>query len=134
MARTRDFLSGGDTADPRNLQRRYQTTPSGRGVWIDLTGDDRLKCIRQLPHRWPEVMIARERGETLDQIATWAKVPTPCKPRCGFTKANIVGGVLIDEGGDHIGPACLAYLVSECYAKLETMLDEIAQKRARLLP
>jgi hypothetical protein len=106
-----------DEADPRRTQKRIAVSPSGRRVHIDITGDDRLRLIKSLPGRWPDVMMARERGETLEQIHRWARVPlTPleeCRGRCD--------------------PACLRDHIASIYAWLETELHDLASRRARLM-
>lgn len=123
-------------ADPRATQKRIATTLSGRQVWIDITGDDRLRAIMQLPSRWPDVIKARERGESLQSIARWAKCPPPCQPECRLTPAlrSPSGLVLPDTGGEHMGPDCLAWLVSACYTNIETALADLAVRRGRLMP
>ena len=122
----------GEFADPRITQRRIATTPSGRRVDVPVTSEDRLRLINQLPSRWPDVIKARERGESLEQIARWAKVPPPCRPHCRSVD------VKHDDRPDlaervHEGPECLAFLMSRCYAVLETKLHELAQIRAKLM-
>jgi hypothetical protein len=106
-----------DLADPRVAQSRYATTPSGRLVPVAITGDDRLALIKSLPSRWPEVIMARERGETLEQIHRWAKVPLnpedECQGRCN--------------------PPCLRCHMSSIYAWLETALHDLATSRAKLM-
>jgi hypothetical protein len=111
-----------DLHDPRTPQRRLAVSPSGAQVWVEVTSGDRLKIIAELPSRWPEVIKARERGESLESIARWAKCPPPCEPTCR----------LVDD--THDGPACLSYLVAECYAHIETRLADLAATRARLYP
>lgn len=120
-----------DGADPRRTQKRIAVSPSGRQVHIDITGDDRLRLIRMLPGRWPDVVMARERGETLEQIHRWAKVPL-CHPNCRF--------VTVGTGGDdkvsdevHVGEPCLRYHLAGIYAALETDLHDLAARRARLM-
>jgi hypothetical protein len=107
-----------DGADPRRTQKRIAVSGSGRTIAVDITGDDRLRLIRQLPSRWPEVIMARERGDTLEEIHRWARCPlTPaleCHGRCD--------------------PACLRCGIAACYAWLETELHELAGRRGRLLP
>lgn len=106
-----------DLADPRRTQKRLAASPSGRQVMVDISGDDRLRLIRQLPGRWSEVVMARERGETLEQIHRWARVAlTPeleCRGRCD--------------------PACLRCGIAACYAHLETQLHELAARRAKVM-
>lgn len=106
-----------DQADPRRTQKRLAVSPSGRQVMVDITGDDRLRLIRQLPGRWPEVMLARERGESLEGIHRWAAVPlTPeheCKCECN--------------------PPCLRCHLAGIYAWLETELHALASRRARMM-
>jgi len=106
-----------DSADPRNTQKRLATTPTGRQCFVDITGDDRLRLIARLPGRWPEVIKARERGETLEQIHRWARVPLNPINEC--------------RGECH--PPCLRCHVAAIYAWLETELNDLAQRRARLL-
>jgi hypothetical protein len=107
-----------DEADPARTQKRLAVSPTGRQVLVDITSADRLHLIGQLPGRWPEVIKARERGATLEQIHRWATVPlTPeheCHGRCD--------------------PACLRCGIAACYAWLETALHDLAARRARLLP
>jgi hypothetical protein len=132
-----------DGADPRRTQKRVAVSPSGRQVLIDISGDDRLRLINKLPGRWPDVMKARERGETLEQISRWTKVPPPCRPGCRFKNlATRDGETWVDAPNDpdvvaervHDGPECLAFLMSRVYAALETDLHDLANRRARLLP
>lgn len=107
-----------DESDPRRTQKRVAVSGSGRQVLVDISGDDRLRLIKQLPGRWPEVMMARERGETLEQIHRWARVPlTPyeeCRGRCD--------------------PPDLRCHIAAIYSWLETELHDIAMRRARFLP
>lgn len=123
-----------DGADPRRTQKRVAATPSGRMVAVDITGDDRLRLIKQLPSRWPEVIMARERGESLEQIARWAKVPTPCAPTCRLRKVELYPG---DPDAPceqvHDGEPCLRYLMAYIYSQLETQLHDIATRRAALM-
>jgi hypothetical protein len=131
-----------DGADPRRTQKRPAMSPSG-AVVIDITGDDRLRLIKQLPGRWPEVMMARERGETLEQIARWAKVPPPCPNGCQFVNVATRDGEHWVEAPKeidnlviervHVGPECLAFLLGYVYADLETRLHDLANARARLM-
>jgi hypothetical protein len=107
-----------DEADPRRTQRRVATTLSGRQVLVDITGDDRLRLIKSLPGRWPEVIMARERGETLEQIHRWARVPLHRPLQCRFD----------------CDPPCLRCHVAGIYAWLETQLHDLANRRAKLLP
>lgn len=121
-----------DGADPRRTQKRVAVSPSGRQVAIDITGDDRLRLIKRLPSRWPEIIMARERGETLEQIHRWARVPL-CQPTC---RSQIVA---VTEDGEvrdtvHVGPSCLRFYMAGIYAQLETDLHDLAQRRANLLP
>ena len=123
-----------DESDPRRTQKRVAVSHSGRQVLVDISGDDRLRLIKQLPGRWPEVMMRRESGESLEQIARWAKVPTPCRPRCRLKDVKVDPSdknSVTDQV--HDGPACLAYLVSSVYAELETQLHDIARKRGMLM-
>jgi hypothetical protein len=108
-----------DMADPRRTQKRLAVTGSGAGVLVDITGDDRLRLIKEgLPGRWPDVVMARERGDSLEVIHRWARVPLPpeheCRGRCD--------------------PACLRCGIASCYAYLETALHDLAARRAKLLP
>ena len=131
-----------DGADPRLTQKRPAMSPRG-AVVVDITGDDRLRLIKQLPGRWPEVMMARERGETLEQIARWAKVPPPCPDGCHFINVATRDGEnwveaptgitnLVTERV-HVGPECLAFLLGYIYADLETRLHDLATARAMLM-
>ncbi|HLI23355.1 MAG TPA: hypothetical protein VKU91_00245 [Acidimicrobiales bacterium] len=129
-----------DPTDPRHPQQRLAVTPSGRAAWVTITGDDRLQIIRQLPSRWPEVIIARERGDPLEQIATWAKCPPPCKPSCRLKESGATADQLleaVDRGWmpehQHVGEPCLSWLIAECYAYVETQIQDLANKRARLM-
>ena len=107
----------GSTADPRATQYRLAVSPSGRQVHVPISGDDRLRLVKALPGRWSEVIMARERGETIEQIHRWARVPltpeTECRGRCD--------------------PPCLRCHIAGIYALLETQLNEIARNRARLM-
>jgi len=124
-----------DNADPRRTQKRVATSPSGRTVLIDITGDDRLALLKKnLPGRWAEVMMARERGESMEQIARWAKVPPPCNP-CHFKRVRLVpDDPNCPEEEYHEGPACLAYYMGRIYSWLETELHDLANRRAQMLP
>lgn len=122
-----------ESGDPSAPQTRLAVSGSGRQVWVDLTSADRLKVINELPSRWPDVIKARESGKSLDEIALWAKCPPPCKPSCRFEDKTVTGAVDVAERV-HLGPACLAYLVAECYGHIESRLSDIAQARAKLLP
>jgi hypothetical protein len=124
-----------DGADPRRTQKRVAVSPSGRTVLVDITGDDRLRMLKQfLPGRWADVMIARERGESLDQIARWAKCPPPCNP-CHFKR---VLDIPSDPNGPstevHVGDPCLTFYVARIYTWFETALHDLADRRAKLLP
>jgi hypothetical protein len=121
-----------DGADPRRTQKRVAVSPSGNQVLIDITGDDRLRLIKMLPSRWPEVIMARERGETLEQIHRWAKIPL-CHPECRFTNVSVSDDGKVRDRS-HVGPLCLRYYMAAIYAQLETDLHDIATRRARLLP
>ena len=123
-----------DGADPRRTQKRVAVSYSGRQVLVDISGDDRLALIKALPGRWPEVIMARERGETLEQIARWAKVPPPCHPRCHLKSVKVDPSDAHSTTDQvHDGPACLSYLVAYIYAELETRLHDIARKRGLLM-
>ena len=128
----RDLLDGADTADPRKPQKRYATTPSGRGVWIDVTGDDRLKLIKRLPSRWPEVVMARERGETLEQICRWAHVPPPCQPECRYSDTAASTDSLVRDRV-HLAEPCIREHLAGIYAWFETELHDLASRRAKLM-
>jgi hypothetical protein len=118
-----------DEADPRRTQKRIAVSPSGRQVLIDITGDDRLRLISMLPGRWPDVVKARERGETLEQIHRWARVPL-CHPHCQFVNVSAAGDV---SDSVHVGEPCLRYHLAGIYARLETDLHDLASRRARLM-
>jgi len=132
-----------DGADPRRTQKRIATSPSGRLVYVDISGDDRLRLIKKLPGRWPEVIMARERGDTLEQISRWAKVPPPCQYGCRFRDVATRDGekwVDAPSGQDnlvtervHIGEPCLVFLMGYIYNALETDLHDLANNRARLM-
>lgn len=132
-----------DGADPRRTQKRVAVSGSGRMVTVDISGDDRLRLIKRLPGRWPEVMMARERGETLEQISRWARVPPPCPHGCRFHDvATRDGEKWVDAPGDvpdlvservHMGPPCLSFLMGYCYNYLETALHDLAANRAKLM-
>lgn len=122
----------GEFSDPRITQRRLAVAPSGEGVWVDITGDDRLAAIDKLPGRWPEILKARERGLSLDEIISkiQPRCPPPCKPAC------VVSEVVSDDGypvWDHQGPDCLSFLVSSCYNIVETYLQDFAAMKAKWL-
>jgi hypothetical protein len=132
-----------DGADPRRTQKRIATTPSGRMVTVDITGDDRLRLINRLPGRWKDVIKARERGDTLEQISRWAKVPPPCPGGCRFHDvATRDGEKWVEAPKDipdlvservHVGPECLSFLMGYCYNWLETALHDLAANRAKLM-
>lgn len=107
----------GDFADPHVSQRRIATTPSGRRVDVVITSEDRLKLVKSLPYRWPQVIMARERGESLEQIHRWAKVPLNPEHECR----------------GHCEPPCLRCHVAAIYSWMETELHAIAANRARLM-
>jgi hypothetical protein len=124
-----------DNADPRKTQKRVATTRSGRTVFIDITGDDRLRLLKQhLPGRWPEIMMARERGESLAWIASHYHVQPACNP-CRFQRIpqrDTDGGVVATEE-IHIGEPCLSFHMARIYSWFETALHDLADARARLL-
>jgi len=132
-----------ESADPRRTQKRVANTPSGRQVFVDITGEDRRRLIKMLPGRWPDVVMARERGETLEQISRWAKVPPPCQYGCRFVDvATRDGEKWVDAPADrlnlvlervHVGEECLAFHLGGIYAALETDLHDLAQRRARMM-
>jgi len=132
-----------ESADPRHTQKRVAMTPSGRQVFVDITGDDRLRFIKKLHSRWPEVVMARERGESLESIARWAKVPPPCPYGCRFHDvATRDGEQWVDAPADrdllvtervHVGEECLAFYLGRIYAALETDLHDLAQRRAKVM-
>ncbi len=103
--------------DPRQAQRRLATTPSGREVWVEISGDDRLAIIRALPSRWPEVIMARERGESIEELARKLHVRQPINPDCH----------------GECDPPCLKDLIADCYSHIETRLHEVAARRAKLM-
>jgi len=132
-----------DGADPRRTQKRVAVSGSGRMVTVDISGDDRLRLIKRLPGRWSEVIMARERGDTLEQIARWARVPPPCPHGCRFhdvatrdgeTWVDAPAGIdgLVSERV-HVGPPCLSFLMGYIYNALETSLHDIANARAKLM-
>jgi hypothetical protein len=122
-----------DGADPRRTQKRVAVSPSGRQVLVDISGDDRLRLIKTLPGRWPEVMMRRESGEELDSIARWTKVPTPCRPACSFAHVAASPEEGIVRDAVHVGEPCLRYHVAGIYAWLETELHDLAARRAKLM-
>lgn len=107
-----------DEADPSRTQRRVAVSPSGRRVYVEISSEDRLRLIRQLPSRWADVIKAREQGETLEQIHRWARIELPpaheCRGECAFP--------------------CLRCGIATAYAWLETELHDLASRRAKLLP
>lgn len=102
------------TYDPRITQKRIATTPSGRQVWVDITGDDRLAVIDRLPSRWPEVIKARELGDSIEQIRDRLRIKMwvndDCRGECD--------------------PPCFKDQISACYAWIETELHDLAKKKA----
>lgn len=108
----------GEFSDPSIPQTRTAVSPSGRQVWVTITQEDRLRLINQLPHRWPEVIKAREKGETLEQIHRWARVALNPEEECR----------------GHCEPPCLRCHMAAIYSWMETELHALAQKRARLYP
>lgn len=129
----------GTTADPRLPQKRLAVTPSGRQVWVEITGDDRLRIIKQLPGRWPEVVMARERGESLEQIHRWARCALPpeewCARNCAKpTKTHPDGTTeVLERFCAAEGEPCLRDLLATVWAKLETALQDLAAERARMM-
>lgn len=109
--------------DPRAVQRRLAATPSGREVWVEISGDDRLRLIKALPHRWPEVVMARERGESFKAIHDRFASRLSCSH--GWTTAN--GTIEAD------GPCELADHLGGIYAWLETAVHDLARDRAKLM-
>ncbi len=104
--------------DPRDTQRRLATTPSGRQVWVPITGDDRLRVIKGLPSRWPEVIMARERGESIEELRDKLHIRQPINEWCH----------------GECDPPCFKDLIADCYAQIETELHALAAMRARWLP
>lgn len=94
-----------EAADPSRPQRRVAVTPSGRQVWIEITSEDRLRVINQLPSRWPDVVKARERGETMEQIHRWARLSR-------------------EDLAENLGAV---------YGIIESALHDLAASRARLM-
>ena len=120
-----------DGADPRRTQLRVAITPSGRRVHVEISQDDRLRLIAMLPGRWPDVVKARERGETMEQIHRWAKVPL-CHPRCQYVTVPTAGDETVADNV-HVGEPCLRYHLAGIYAALETDLHDLAARRAKLM-
>jgi hypothetical protein len=107
----------GTPADPRTVQYRAAASPSGRLVHVPISGDERLRLIKSLPSRWSEIMMARERGDTLEQIGRWARVPLNPERECR----------------GECDPPCLRDHMASIYAWLETEINEIAKRRAKLM-
>lgn len=95
-----------EAPDPALPQRRIATTPSGRQVWPEITSADRLTCIDSFPGRWPEILKARESGVPFDKLA----------------------------GTVHMSREEFSDALAAAYTILETMLHDVAQRRARLMP
>jgi hypothetical protein len=72
---------------------------------VPITGDDRLAVIKALPGRWPEMVMARERGVPFDELAKRA--------RCDV--ATFRDGL------------------ASAYTLVETGLHDLAQRRARVM-
>ena len=80
--------------------------------------------------------MARERGETLEQISRWAMVPPPCPNGCRFLNVATRDGESWEEAPTgitnlvtervHVGPECLSFLMGYVYADLETRLHDLA--------
>jgi hypothetical protein len=49
-------------------ERILVDTPKGLSVWMELSDEDVKACIRQLPHRWPELVMRRYNDEQLIAI------------------------------------------------------------------
>jgi hypothetical protein len=119
-----------DEADPRRTQKRIAISYTGRQVFVDITGDDRLRLIKQLPGRWPEVIMARESGQTLEQIHRWAHVPLNHPSLCYAS---------MTESHDQLGrtgqcdPPCLRCHMASIYNWLETELHALAMRRGKLM-
>lgn len=105
------------SVDPRAPQKRLAVTPSGRQVWVDISGDDRLRVVNGLPGRWSEVIRRRESGESIDEIRDKMRIKLPIFEHC--------------QG--ECDPPCLKDYIADCYSHIETALHDLAAKRARLL-
>lgn len=107
----------GEPPDPRRPQQRLATTPSGRQVWVDISSDDRLSLIKRLPSRWPEVIMARERGESIEELRDKLHINQPINEHCS----------------GRCDPPCFKDLIADCYSWIETQLHDMAARRARLM-
>lgn len=121
-----------DESDPRRTQRRLAVSFSGRQVLVDITGDDRLRLIRQLPGRWPEVVMARESGQTLEQIHRWAHVPLNHPSEC-YAHMTATRSLEGDIRTGQCDPPCLRCHMAGIYNWLETELHALASRRAKLM-
>jgi hypothetical protein len=119
-----------DEADPRRTQKRVAVSFTGRQVYVDITGDDRLRLIKSLPGRWPEVMMARESGQTLEQIHRWAHVPLNHPSEC-YTMMTASLNRTGQTG--QCDPPCLRCHMAAIYNWLETELSDLAQRRGKLM-
>jgi len=90
-------------------QQRLAVTPSGRQVWIPITVDDRVACIDEIGKVRPRIaafMKLREQGAEWEQLERQA--------RCS--------------------PEQLREAISAAWSIYETMLCDLAARRAALLP
>lgn len=116
----------------RQDQTRLATNRRGEQKWVKITPDDRLKLINQLPHRWPEIIKARERGESIEGIHTRLRVKWDLEPNC---HAECAAAHRHDNPTCHgeCDPPCFRELVADCYSWIETELHALAQRRAEIM-
>ena len=117
-------------------QRRIATNARGQQVWVKITPDDRLRAINKLEHRWPEIVKAREAGESIEEIhrrlvhvRDIGLTPT-CHPAC--SDAYDAGHLQACHG--ECDPPCFRDLLAAAYAQVETTLHELARRRGWLMP
>ena len=97
----------GSDWDYRRPQRRLAATPSGRQVWVEVSVGDREQIINCLPGRWPLFVKERERGVPFETL--WGRQRR----------------LELHEFQEALAAA---------YTAVETALNDLAWRRARLMP
>lgn len=107
--------------DPHTEQKRLATTPSGRQAWITITAEDRRRALEELAKlgpkmpRYAEFIRRRENGEPWEHLERDAR----CEPDPA-------------TGRDRL--EVFADAINEGWAIYETILNDMAALRAKLLP
>lgn len=115
-------------------QRRIATNSRGAQVWVRITPDDRLKVINELEHRWPEIVKAREAGETIEEIHRRLRVQVTLTPTCHPACSDAYDAGHLQACHGECDPPCFRDLLAAAYAKVETRLHELARRRGWLMP